>query len=146
MVLLCPADRVVSRDLTLVTLVEDFTTLRTTMPPKGTKYTTMTDKQRRELCRKKQGDPSLTLADLASWMKSSHGLDISISAIHGTLKRSKELLANDVQLNPDAKRRKTGQHPDVRGDSVASDIVSCTGRANDGGSGTVLDASGTRRA
>ena len=71
----------------------------------------MTDRQRRELCLKKK-NPTLTLANLATWLKEKHKIDVGIPTISNTLKRSNELLGND-QINLDSKRYKTGHHPDV---------------------------------
>ena len=79
---------------------------KSTMPPKVNTRTQLTKSIRVELCKMKESNPIWNQKDLMKWLEDTHGLKVSQATISKTLKRSTDLLQQEVLLNPNAKRSK----------------------------------------
>jgi hypothetical protein len=71
----------------------------------------MTNEVRIALCEHKKKHPSLTQADLITWLQETHNVFVSQGTISLTLKRSAEILAKKEDVNRAAKRQRTVKYP-----------------------------------
>jgi hypothetical protein len=71
----------------------------------------MTNEVRIALCEHKKKHPSLTQADLITWLQETHNVSVSQGTISLTLKRSVEILAKKEDVNRAAKRQRTVKYP-----------------------------------
>ncbi len=71
----------------------------------------MTNEVRIALCEHKKKHPSLTQADLITWLQETHNVSVSQGTISLTLKRSAEILAKKEDVNRTAKRQRTVKYP-----------------------------------
>jgi hypothetical protein len=71
----------------------------------------MTNKFRIALCEHKKKHPSLTQADLITWLQETHNVFVSQGTISLTLKRSAEILVKKEDVNRTAKRQRTVKYP-----------------------------------
>jgi hypothetical protein len=67
----------------------------------------MTNEVRIALCEHKKKHPSLTQADLITWLQETHNVFVSQGTISLTLKRSVEIFAKKEDVNRAAKRQRT---------------------------------------
>jgi hypothetical protein len=81
------------------------------MASKRSTNTNMTNEVRIALCEHKKKHPSLTQADLITWLQEMHNVSISQGTISLTLKRSTEILAKKEDVNRAAKRQRTVKYP-----------------------------------
>lgn len=81
------------------------------MPPKDNKRTHLIENIRVEFCKIKESNPNWKQTDLVKWLEETHGLTVSQAAISKTLKRSVNLLKEEVPLNSNAKRSKSVKYP-----------------------------------
>jgi len=63
------------------------------------------------LCEHKKKHPSLTQADLITWLQETHNISVSQGTIFLTLKRLAEILAKKEDVNRVAKRQRTVKYP-----------------------------------
>jgi hypothetical protein len=71
----------------------------------------MTNEVRIALCEHKKKHPSLTQADLITWLQETHNVFVSQGTISLTLKRSAEILAKKEDVNRAAKWQRTVKYP-----------------------------------
>ncbi len=71
----------------------------------------MTNEVRIALCEHKKKHPSLTQADLITWLQETHNVFVSQGMISLTLKRSTEILAKKEDVNQAVKRQRTVKYP-----------------------------------
>jgi hypothetical protein len=71
----------------------------------------MTNEVRIALCEHKKKHPSLTQADLITWLQETHNIFVSQGTISLTLKCSIEILAKKEDVNRAAKRQRTVKYP-----------------------------------
>jgi hypothetical protein len=82
-----------------------------TMASKRSTNTNMTNEVRIALCERKKKHPSLTQADLITWLQETHNVSVSQGTISLTLKRLAEILAKKEDVNRTAKRQWTVKYP-----------------------------------
>jgi hypothetical protein len=71
----------------------------------------MTNEVRIALCEHKKKHPSLTQADLITWLQETHNVSVSQGTISLTLKRSAEILAKKEDVNRATKQQWTVKYP-----------------------------------
>ncbi len=71
----------------------------------------MTNEVRIALCEHKKKHPSLTQADLITWLQETHNIFVSQGTISLTFKRSAEILAKKEDVNRVAKQQRTVKYP-----------------------------------
>ncbi len=71
----------------------------------------MTNEVRIALCEHKKKHPSLTQADLITWLQEMHNVSVSQGTNSLTLKHSIEILAKKEDVNRAAKRQQTVKYP-----------------------------------
>ncbi|KAM6583435.1 hypothetical protein CsatB_010437 [Cannabis sativa] len=81
------------------------------MPPIAKIRVHLTESIRVKLCRTKKSNPTWSQKDLAEWLEKTHGLKVTQATISKTLKRSSDLLQEDVLINPNAKHPKIVKYP-----------------------------------
>ncbi len=82
-----------------------------TMASKRSTNTNMTNEGRIALCEHKKKHPSLTQADLITWLQETHNVFVNQGTISLTLKRSVEILAKKEDVKRMAKRQRTVKYP-----------------------------------
>jgi hypothetical protein len=81
------------------------------MASKRSTNTNMTNEVRIALCEHKKKHPSLTQANLITWLQETHNIFVSQGTIFLTLKRSVEILAKKEDVNRATKRQWTVKYP-----------------------------------
>jgi hypothetical protein len=71
----------------------------------------MTNEVRIAFCEHKKKHPSLTQADLITWLQDTHNVSVSQGTISLTLKCSAEILAKKEDVNRATKRQRTVKYP-----------------------------------
>jgi hypothetical protein len=71
----------------------------------------MTNEVRIAFCEHKQKHPSLTQADLITWLQETHNVSVSQGTISLTLERSAEILAKKEDVNRTAEQQRIVKYP-----------------------------------